>query len=438
MTTDRSQCDAIVIGAGIMGASIAYQLALRGLHPVVLDKNPIAGAGSTVNSCAIIRTHYSTWDGTAIAYESYLQWQRWREFLGVEDERGYARFIHTGLIVILERPGSMNKHLDHHRALGIPYEEWDLRTLQERMPHLEVRSFYPPKRPDNPEFGNPNKQPLAGAVYIPTAGYVNDPQLTVHNLQAAAEHHGAEFRFNATVASIEQRGSRVEGVTLGSGATLRAPIVVNAAGPHSGVINKLAGVLEDMTIGTRALRHEVHYVPLPPSYDPKAHGVVMSDHDIGGYSRPELGTQLLVGSEDPECDPREWVEDPNHFNRNITGEQWQAQLYRMAQRMPDLPIPDRSQGVVDLYDVSDDWIPVYDRSALDGFYMAVGTSGNQFKNAPTVGLLMAELITACEAGQDHDAEPVTVTAPLTGVELNIGFYSRKRKLVEGSSFSVLG
>ena len=47
------------------------------------------------------------------------------------------------------------------------------------------------------------------------------------------------------------------------------------------------------------------------------------------------------------------------------------------------------RGIVDLYDVSDDWLPIYDRSAIDCFYMACGTSGNQFKNAPVVGELMS-------------------------------------------------
>ena len=70
--------------------------------------------------------------------------------------------------------------------------------------------------------------------------------------------------------------------------------------------------------------------------------------------------------------------------------------------------------------------------------MAVGTSGNQYKNGPMAGRMMAELIEACEAGHDHDRDPVTVTAPYTGVTLNLGFYSRNREVNQDSSFSVLG
>jgi sarcosine oxidase subunit beta len=88
--------------------------------------------------------------------------------------------------------------------------------------------------------------------------------------------------------------------------------------------------------------------------------------------------------------------------------------------------------------VSDDWIPIYDRSALDGFYLAIGTSGNQFKTAPAVGELMATLIEACENGVDHDCEPVQFHLPRTGHNIGLGFFSRNRTPILASSHSVLG
>jgi sarcosine oxidase subunit beta len=111
---------------------------------------------------------------------------------------------------------------------------------------------------------------------------------------------------------------------------------------------------------------------------------------------------------------------------------------RKAQRIPSLPIPNQASGLVDLYDVSDDWIPIYDCSDLPGFYMAVGTSGNQYKNAPVVGMVMAELIDRVEAGHDHDRDPVRFTLKYTRRECNIGFFSRLRELNPDSSYSVIG
>lgn len=101
-------------------------------------------------------------------------------------------------------------------------------------------------------------------------------------------------------------------------------------------------------------------------------------------------------------------------------------------------MPHEKRGVVDLYDVSDDWIPIYDRTDLDGFYTAIGTSGNQFKNCHIASYCMTRLIQAVESGYDHDAEPVQITMPHTGLELDMGTFSRNRHINKASSFSVLG
>ena len=96
------------------------------------------------------------------------------------------------------------------------------------------------------------------------------------------------------------------------------------------------------------------------------------------------------------------------------------------------------EGCCRAYDVSDDWIPIYDKSCKPGYYMAIGTSGNQFKNAPVVGEFMAKLICECEEGRDHDADPVTFRLKNLDRDIDLGFYSRKREVNPDSSMSVLG
>ncbi|MGZ4674308.1 MAG: FAD-dependent oxidoreductase, partial [Ilumatobacteraceae bacterium] len=110
---------------------------------------------------------------------------------------------------------------------------------------------------------------------------------------------------------------------------------------------------------------------------------------------------------------------------------------RVARRLPDIGVPIRPTGVAALYDVSSDWVPIYDRSDVNGFYLAIGTSGNQFKNAPMVGPIMADIIGACEAGRNHDADPISVACPLTGNVINAGHFSRTRP-VHSTTNSVLG
>ena len=101
-------------------------------------------------------------------------------------------------------------------------------------------------------------------------------------------------------------------------------------------------------------------------------------------------------------------------------------MTRLARRVPDLPVATRPSGIAGVYDVTDDWIPVYDSTSLAGYYVAIGTSGNQFKNAPVIGQLMTALITECEAGRDHDADPVIWRAPHTQLDVDLSHYSRLR------------
>lgn len=429
--------DAIIIGAGIIGAAVAYELAKKGWKTINIDKNPAAGYGSTSNSCAIIRTYYSTIDGSAMAFEGYHYWHDWENYIGVEDESGLAHFHECGTLVMkVPHNQYMEKSVDIANQLGIKIEELNTVELQERMPMMDLHEFAPARRPEDESFGQPQDSLVRGAVFFPEGGYINDPQLATHNIQRAAEAAGGVFQFNSRVASIDQNDGRVSGVTLESGVRIESAVVVNVAGPHSFKINEMAGVADKMKIKTKALRHEVPHVPAPADYAIDTAGMVTSDSDIATYTRPASGGQILIGSEDPECDEQLWV-DPDDFDANIS-EQGRVQTLRVAQRFPALGIPNSIGGVVDLYDVSDDWIPIYDKTDLPGFYIAIGTSGNQFKNAPVAGKMMAELIAACESGQDHDTDTVKFTMHYIKREVDVGFYSRNREINQDSSFSVLG
>ena len=199
----------------------------------------------------------------------------------------------------------------------------------------------------------------------------------------------------------------------------------------------MADVNSGMNVSTRPLREEVHCVPAPPGVNIQDLGGPTSDNDNGIYFRPEAGNTILVGG-GASGDDMEWIEDPDEFNTNVTEKLWKTQVYRLAKRLPDLQVPNETRGVVDLYDVTEDWIPIYDRSDLSGFYMAVGTSGNQFKNAAAVGFVMSTLIDKCENRHDHDNDPIIVKGRYTGLDLDMGFYSRLRAVNTESSLSVLG
>lgn len=430
--------DVIVIGAGVIGSAIALALSRRGYRTLNIDKNPAAGFGSTSNSCAVVRFSYSTADTINLAFEGYHYWKHWASFLDLDGAIDYARYIQCGHLIIKTAADDRRDMLNHYRSIGIPFEEWSRESLLERLPIFDGARHAPPKPIDDPSFWDDGEDLLAGAIFTPVAGYVNDPQLATRNLQQAVEAAGGRFLFKRAVAGILRSDGRVRGVKLQDGEKLRARIVVNAAGPWSFVVNRMAGVEEGMSIRTRALRREVHHLPSPEAFSFEADGIIASDTNIGIYIRPESGDKISVGSGDPPCDEKIWIEDPDNFDRNISELQWKTQVFRLSKRIPTIPIPNTGVGVVDLYDVADDWTPIYDKSDLDGFYMAVGTSGHQFKNAGAVGALMAELIDACESGHDQDAAPLQITGQYTNLAIDTGAFSRRRSLNARSSFSVRG
>ena len=90
--------DAIIIGTGVIGAAIAFEMAKAGWKTLSLDRNAQAGHGSTSGSCAIVRMHYSTFDGTAFAWEGYHYWRDWAAYLGLPAEGHRSFFTRTRAI----------------------------------------------------------------------------------------------------------------------------------------------------------------------------------------------------------------------------------------------------------------------------------------------------------------------------------------------------
>jgi sarcosine oxidase subunit beta len=503
--------DAIIVGAGIIGSSIALELSRAGLRTLNIDAEPAAGHGSTSYSSGIIRSFYSAPDSIRLAWEGYHYWADWANHIDAGRTLGdddVAQYRECGGFVT-RCPASqsfLSKVVPLSEQLGIPFETWS-RARAERALGMDLTAYGPPARINAADFGAPARDAGAvdGGVFFPRTGYVSDPQLATRNVQRAAEATGlARFAFGERVVRVLRRsvGSgvragarghnavRAAGVQLESGAEARAPVIVNAAGPHSHLVTAMAfadaapgvGPANDMRVTTRPFRVEVAYLdaphacaserggpdaafaeadgaacergssPRPPAEAPKASDggpsgpvspchVVVTDMDCGFYSRPDVGGKLLVGGVEPECDKAANIgfrargappgaatprDEGAGFEGGLT-EEWDNYAYRLALRYPQLRIPNHSpKGIVACYDVTEDWMPVYDRSALDGFYLAVGTSGNQFKNAGPAGAMMAAIVQRCEAGHDHDGDPLRFRLERTGETVDTSAWSRLR------------
>lgn len=428
--------DAVVIGTGVIGAAVAHELAQTGLRVVAIDRLGGVGSGSTSSSSSIVRFHYSTFEGVAASWEAKFSWENWPEYLGSRPGESLARYIKTGCLV-LDGSTDRERVLALFDRVGVPYEVWGAETIRQRVPEMDPGRYGPPKPVTDPAFSADADGEL-GAYYTPDGGFIDDPQLAARNLMAAAQRSGTEVRLREQVVAILQENGRVRGIELRSGGVIESPIVVNAGGPYSGQVNDLAGVTGEFRIRTRPLRQEVHSVPAPAGYAGGELGPAVTDGDLGTYFRSHFGGQLLVGSAEPECDPLHWIDDPDDFEAEATAQAWEAQVLRLARRIPSLGIPMHPVGFAALYDVADDWIPIYDRTSLAGFYVAIGTSGNQFKNAPVAGRFMTALIQACESGHDHDSDPVVVRGQFTRNDIDLGHYSRLRQPHAESTNNVLG
>jgi sarcosine oxidase, subunit beta len=429
----KSAVDAVVVGAEVIGAAISLELARAGRRVLVLDKGLGIGHGSTSASSAIVRFHYSSFTGVAAAWEAKQLWADWLAHLGYADPAGLATFVRTGMLVLDPVPGGWTATTDLFTAAGVPWEAWDADEIGRRAPGLDPGRFGPPKAVDAPDFYDDAHGRLGG-TFTPDAGYVDDPCLAAQNLAVAARQHGANYLLRREVTSVEATGRRRWRVHTDGGDVIDTDVVVNAAGPWSSGLNRLVGADGDFSVSSRPLRQEVHQLRAPAS----APRMAVADPDLGVYLRPHGSGQLIVGGMEPDCDPLAWVADPDSVDPRPTARVFEAQSLRAARRVPDLTVPNRPTGITGVYDVATDWSPIYDRTALPGYYVAMGTSGNQFKNAPLVGQLMAFLVDAVEAGHDHDGDPLTFTAPRTGNLLELATYSRLRAVDPDAPTSVMG
>jgi glycine/D-amino acid oxidase-like deaminating enzyme len=431
-----SELRVTIVGAGVIGCASALALARRGVAVTAVDRNGEVGHGSTSASCAIVRRFYSQPGMIAMAHEAAQIWADWGGFLGPIGEAA-AVFERPGFVLIPPRVDAATRAtVAEMQRVGIRARLLDADELRRSFPFLETGSLFPPRAPEDPEFDAEPTRPVEGAVHEEDAGYVVSPGLATHNLRLAAEREGARFLLGREVRGILPGETARYRVDLGD-EQLEADVVVNAAGPHSGAINRMAGV--ELPLETRPLRREVHALANPHWTESGGSSVpVVVDLEGGVYFRPESGGRdLIVGSADPECDEKEWVGDPDSLDPSPTARYRERQCLRLMKRLPDARLgPPR--GVAALYDVTvQDWYPIVDRTQRPGYYVCIGTSGSSFKTSPVLGELVAQLVTAVEGGRDVDREPLQLELPRIGATVDTAFLSRNRAALE-STGTVIG
>jgi glycine/D-amino acid oxidase-like deaminating enzyme len=348
--------DVIVIGAGVQGASLAFHLARRGIHVLVLEKKFIA-AGATGRSSGLVRMHYDVRQDTELAWVSFQYFRNWREMVG-----GECGFTRTGFIQLVAAADVevMKANVAMHQEMGVPVLLIDPEDVKRLAPSFAT---------DDIEL----------AAYEPESGYAM-PSDTASALLTAARAKGARLIQDCAVTGLIIKGGRACAVETPQG-EFSAPVIVNAAGPWAGKINEMAGL--DLPFDT--WRHETMFVARPPQIGPTHPTVIDFGNEM--YFRPE-GNLTLVGLEDGNPLGESPDSDGDHARPGFV----ERGIERICRRIPIMENGGLHSAHGGYDGITPDQHPMLGAAGPDGFYLDCGFSGTGFKTAPAVGLCVTELI----------------------------------------------
>ncbi len=358
--------EVIVVGAGVVGCSLAFHLARSGARVTVFDKAGEVCAGMSARSGALLRMHYTFAPEAELAWKSLGYFANWEAMVGRDAERRGCGFVRTGFAIVVGPPNveKLRANVAMMRAVGI-----DTSVVEP----AELRSLEPAINVDD----------VALAAYEPQSGYA-DPVATTRSMAEAAARHGAAFKLGVPIGAIEAASGRIRGVVDAAGIRYAADAVCVAAGPWTDRLLKPLGA----AIGIRAERAQIAFFKRPPAL--KHCGCI--DTISGSYFRPQGDAETLIGLGDVKA---EYEPDPDSFREDNDADFVTEVAERLAHRVPTMAGAGYSRGHAGIYDVSPDSRAVMGPvPEAGGLYVAAGFSGTGFKTAPAVGAAMAELILA--------------------------------------------
>ncbi len=354
--------DMVIIGGGVMGASIAYHLAKQGGGQVMLLERQALCNGTSGRSGAIVRQHYSNDFTIRMARESLAVFQHFDDVIG-----GDCGFLTTGMIVMTDTQGAeaLRANVKMQQGQGVETE------LVSRAEVREVAPAY-------------NSEGVELACYEPGTG-VADPMATTHCFARRARDYGVSIREFVAVTQILAEAGRVTGVRTSLG-DVHAPVVVLATNVWSVGLAQALGISLPIT----PTRHPMVALRRPDDF-----GGRMGLHAVGldlarqVYLRPDIGGVTLVGSTENVLTPS----DPDTYAQGLTEQEIAHFRTVAAGSMPALARAVPRGGWAGIYDDTPDYHPVLDRlPGYEGLYCAAGFSGHGFKLSPVVGQWMAQFV----------------------------------------------
>ncbi len=355
--------DAIVIGAGVIGSSVAYHLARLGCTRVlVLDRTQI-GAGTSSQSSGILRTHYSVIENVRLAQASWRVFNDFAAYLG--DEDASAGMVKCGYLIASpdgEKLAPLHSALEAQRAQGIAVHYLDVSQAADLLP---IARF--------------DDAALIG--FEPEAGFA-DATMVATSFARAARRLGVKIMEGVEVQALLRDGAKVVGVSTSAG-DFHADKVISAQNIWAADIERWTGIPTPVV----PERHSVLALEGPQPY---TYGMPVYK-DLGSpgmlYCRSYGGRQMLVS----EGVVGETLDEPDNEQGDISMDYIVEIGAQVAERFPSYETAGIASQWTGVYDVTPDWNPVLGRLPdVPGLIVAYGFSGHGFKLSPAVGLLLAQ------------------------------------------------
>ena len=353
----RSAVDVVVIGAGVVGASVAYHLKELdpNLHVVVLEARAFPGTGETSKATGGVRLQFGTEANIRLSQLSLPYFQEFHERFGMDP--GFRQHGYLFLTASPDRWESLQRQTELQRLCGVP--------TQQLAPD-DIATLHPAVRVDD----------LIGGTYCPLDGSL-DPHTVVQGFLTRFRDLGGEVVTDCPVTGL----STLDGSTW----QVQTPeqiwtgqAVVLAAGPWTREVAAYAGV----DVPVFPYQRQVFVVQRPPAAPSTAPLTV--DVDTGWYAHTH-GYEVLLGGTDKDDRPGlEATVDWDRFTRVHEA---------TVRRMPILVDAKVVRAYAGARSLSPDHHPILGPvPERQGLYVACGFSGHGVMHSPAVGLLLAEWI----------------------------------------------
>jgi sarcosine oxidase subunit beta len=350
--------EAVVVGGGVHGASVAYHLARRGAGRVVLVERKFLASGPTGRSSALVRRFYAMEFLTRTANASADVFRHWAERIGGGD----PGFRPVGVLWLAGPADADNlrANAQRARALGVNVVTLLPGDVQALVPAMAVAD-------------------VGLGAYEAESGYA-DAAMTTNAFATRARELGATIVQYVAVEALLTKGNRIRGVRTTAG-DIEAPAVVVCAGLWAG---RLLGPL-GVDVPVVPTRHQMCFFRRPPEFG--GHPAVL-DRPQRAYMRPETGNLTIHG-----LFAYDEAVDPDHYNEGADPGEVLRNSELIAQRFPAMEHGLSMGGYSGVYDNTPDHEPVLGAvPEYGGLFVDFGWSGHGFKHAPEIGDILAEVV----------------------------------------------